>query len=571
MDDFLQEIRVGFLEEASEFIIQNESMLLDFEAHGVDQETLKNMKRIFHNLKGSGKAVGFDGLSSFCHKVENLIVNLGNRECTKGDIEVLLVCNDALRDQMNFLKENPNHRCDFEVQISLLETILENTEDNSHDTLASGNSLVTGSIFDDAKELIENLQNSITQTIKDDNSKEDQPEFKQRGESQAGDSFIKVHLKRIDEILDIFSEQIIYLSSLEHLIKKNDFSHFDVEKELTNLKKMSYELQQKALSLRMINLSGVKAKLERVVRDSAKETGKKVNFQFLGVSAEVDKNISDKISDPLIHMIRNSIDHGIEDKEGRIAEAKSEVANLVFEARNCGGVLEITIADDGQGLNKERILNKAIKNNLIKSADGYSDREIYELIFENGFSTKEVVSEISGRGVGMNVVREVINELGGNIEIENSPGVGLKFILRIPMTLSLFNGLLVETGEVKYIVPSSQIFEILNENEILSAVDSGDRFMLQCRDEVIESFDLASLLKNNPSDRILKKGYYLVSKMGSAKKIVRVDRVHNILKIAQKPVPRELERFYGAAGVSILGNGHPVIIVDLNKILFGVA
>lgn len=559
MDDFLQEIRIGFLEEASEFIVQNESMLLSFEAHGIDHETLKNMKRIFHNLKGSGKAVGFDELSSFCHKVENLIVNLGSRECTKSDIEVLLVCNDALRDQMKLLRDNLEYKCDFDLQISLLNTILESSEEESFETISTKETdlINNKNIFGDAQDLIENLNNKKLNEVKNENS--------------GNDSFIKVHLKRIDEILDIFSEQIIYLSSLEHLIKKNDFSHFDVEKELTNLKKMSYELQQKTLSLRMINLSGVKAKLERVVRDSAKETGKRVKFQFIGVASEVDKNISDKISDPLIHMIRNSIDHGIESLEERRKTTKPEESSLIFEARNCGGVLEISITDDGQGLNKEKIIDKAIKNNLIKSSDGLSDREIYDLIFENGFSTKEVVSEISGRGVGMNVVREVINDLGGNIEIENSPGIGLKFILRIPMTLSLFNGLLVETDETKYIVPSSQIFEILNENEILSAVDSGDKFMLQCRDEIIESYDLLSMLMNRPSERKLKKGYYLVSKMGSIKKIVRVDRVHNILKIAQKPVPRELEKFHGAAGVSILGNGHPVIIVDLNKILFGVA
>jgi two-component system chemotaxis sensor kinase CheA len=322
----------------------------------------------------------------------------------------------------------------------------------------------------------------------------------------------------------------------------------------------------------MVGLRGLNSKLERVIRDTSIQTRKKINFSFEGLDQELDKTIVDQLSDPLIHMVRNSVDHGIESVDERINLGKSEVGTIKITARREGGTFVIHIQDDGKGLSREKIFQKAKEKKIISGDENLSDPEVFELIFENGFSTKESASEISGRGVGMNVVKEMILSMKGSYEIESELNVGTIFKIKLPLSLSLFNGVIVESGNERYIIPSSQINEIIDSREVsLVRIDGQGscKEVLQIKDEVIETRALLELLHKKNKEKNCESAVYIVTSFSNKRFALRVDRLLSIQKIAQKPLSPEMRISPGASGITILGDGKPVIILDLNLLLKG--
>lgn len=545
MDDFLREIQNSFLIEAEEFVSQSESLFLKIEKKDSSEDDLKSLKRIFHNLKGSGKAVGFDHISRFCHEIENLIVVGELQGANRDPVQLLIECNDQLKNEIAKLKNNIEDVGSFELFIDLLVMAVGQAKTNTIQPVK----------FDDFNKLAMPIV------------KENAPECDREDKRVNVDENIKVPLKKIDEILDIFGEQIIFLSALDHFRINPGENQDLMEKTIFNLKKLSYDLQQQTLSLRMIGLRGLNSKLERVVRDTCLQTGKKVSFVFDGLDQELDKTIVDQLSDPLMHMVRNSVDHGIESPFERKQLGKDETGVIKISAKREGGTFVITMEDDGKGLSREKILEKAKAKGLIADSEEMSDAEVFELIFENGFTTKDSASEISGRGVGMNIVKEMIYSMKGSYEIDSRPNVGLIFKIKLPLSLSLFNGVIVESGDERYIIPSSQINEILDSREISLIRINDSREALQIKDDVIETCPLLELLHTNRKIENRAQSVYLVTSFSSKRFALRVDRLISIQKIAQKPLSSEMRICPGASGITILGDGQPVIILDLNLLL----
>jgi two-component system chemotaxis sensor kinase CheA len=308
------------------------------------------------------------------------------------------------------------------------------------------------------------------------------------------DNFIRVPLSKIDDLLNTFGEQVIYLSALDHY-KDNFVKHEEeIQRTLLTLRKLAFDLQHSTMTLRMVNLKSLFSKLDRCIRDASLGIGKKVEAEFVGSHLELDKTIVDQISDPLIHIIRNAVDHGIEDNNERVQLQKNESGKVTITARREGGSFVIEIKDDGKGLDKDKILKKAQERGLVSENEILTEKEILELIFENGFSTKEQVSEFSGRGVGMNVVKEVVNSLKGTCEIESHLGKGTCFKIKLPLSLSLFNGLLIELSSQKFVVPSAQVSEIKNCEDVEIREVLPNQFVFKMRDEIIELCNLPKVL-----------------------------------------------------------------------------
>lgn len=544
MDNFLRGLQEDFLGEAEELVVQSEGFFMKMEKREAVHEDYKTLKRIFHNLKGAGKAVGFDSISSFAHEIENLIVITDIENIKSEAMTLLLACNDQIKYELVELRKDITHVGVFDQYVELLRNMIA----------SFGNVKIgSGVVYDNANMLSMPI---IKETPKETNKEEKRANF---------DESIKVPLKKIDEILDVFGEQIIFLSALDHFRNNPEENKDLMEKTIFSLKKLSYDLQQQTLSLRMVGLRGLNSKLERVVRDTSIQTGKKIAFSFEGLDQELDKTIVDQLSDPLIHMVRNSVDHGVESQEERKNSGKDPLGTIKIIAKREGGTFVIYIKDDGKGLSRDRIFEKAKEKGLISGHEDLSDSEVFELIFENGFSTKDSASEISGRGVGMNVVKEMILAMKGSYEIESKLNEGTTFKIKLPLSLSLFNGVIVESDEERYIIPSSQINEIIDYREVSLAKIDDHREALQIKDEVIETQPLSELLhKKRKLQKAGPLSVYIITSFSSKRFALRVDRLLNIQKIAQKPLSSEMRVCPGASGITILGDGQPVIILDLN-------
>jgi len=559
-DEFIKNLQDGFLVEADELIDQAESLCLNIERSkdGDTSGSFDQIKRVFHNFKGSSKAVGFDELANFSHHLENLLVALKNGEValTTKVTNTLLECVDRLRNDVKQLKKDRTIKLDhtqLKAKIVMAQTGLEAQETSKNSNSSNLNQKGHPNAKKTSAGAQDHPKNASILSLQNKVNKD------------AAEEFIRVPLKKIDDLLNAFGEQVIYLSALDFY--KEDLNKYrdDIIRSIFNLKKTAFDLQQSTLTLRMINLKSTFSKLERAIRDAAHMTGKQAQCILIGADNELDKVIVDQLSDPLIHLARNAVDHGLEPAKDRKAKGKPESGTITLRARREGVSFVIEIEDDGAGLDPQKLSEKAIALGIIPANHTKSRDELLNLIFEDGFSTKDEASEISGRGVGMNIVKETTLHLKGSYEIFSEINKGTLFRIKLPLTLSLFNGLLVIISGQKFIIPSSQIHEIVKAQDTKGLdVDSGSR-VIQIRDEILELLDISRILgRNDGVDyRDPKKDMILIATIDRQKVGFLVSQVLGVHRTVQKPISPEMTTCPGASGVTILGDGNPAIILDL--------
>lgn len=572
-DPFLKEIQETFLGEATETLQQAEGCFLALEKPGNHTEVFAQLKRLAHNFKGSGQAVGFESLAKFSHRLENLLIALsdGQLSLTPQAVQLLLDCNDTLNRDVAQLREN-------------LSAVLCHDE-----LLVRIDALLSGAMMSDneaAQKLSDLTAERISIALPENTAQEGEPHQSQKSEkgqthsvsapktggspssalSSQKDESIRIPMRRIDELLDAFGEQVIFLSALDHYKNDLDRHKDDLVRTIFNLKKLAFDIQQSTLTLRMVSLKTLFSKLERGIRDAAKLTEKNVQTVIIGSEQELDKVIVDQLSDPLTHMVRNAVDHGLETAEERVLSGKKECGSVTLLGKREGGAFVIEVHDDGRGLDPERIRNKAVEKGLIDADEVKTEKEIFELIFENGFSTKENVSELSGRGVGMNVVKEMILGLKGSYEIDSKKGQGTVFKIKLPLSLSLFNGMLLQIGDSRYLVPSSQVSEIINSEDIEIREISKGRVVTQIRDTVLDLVELNGRLGSEKAvgQDDSKRRMILVADTPGGRVGFLVQKVLGIQRVVQKSLSPEMSTCPGAVGVTILGDGSPAVILDLN-------
>ena len=383
-------------------------------------------------------------------------------------------------------------------------------------------------------------------------------------------NYLTVNIDKIDSLMNLVGEIVTTESMIG---KRPDIKDFDIEnfeKQTRRLHQLTNELQDMVMSIRMVPISSTFTKMQRVVRDMSKKTGKKVDLVLIGEQTEVDKNVLENISDPLMHMVRNSMDHGIETPEERNNTTKPERGVITLEAKNIGGDILIIIKDDGKGLNKEAIVKKAIEKGITsKNIDEISDKEAYNFILASGFSTKEAVSEYSGRGVGMDVVYTNIRKLRGSISIDSEEGKGTTFTIRIPLTLAIVDGMKIKNDNEIYIIPSLNIKEVFrcgvydiveNPNGEEHSIIRGNCYKICRLSKILET----SNVKKDDGIMIL-----IESEMGNICLIV--DSILGQQQVVIKPIPNILTQFTKVqsylAGCTILENGAISLILDVNAII----
>lgn len=401
-------------------------------------------------------------------------------------------------------------------------------------------------------------------------TKKDSKQEENQHHTHSKNNYLSVNISKIDMLMNLVGEIVTTESMVEKQSQLENFNRDNFEKQARRLHQLTTELQDVVMSMRMVPISSTFTKMQRVVRDMSRKTGKSVELKLVGDQTEVDKNILENISDPLMHMIRNSMDHGIETPEERQQTSKPEKATILLEAKNTGGDVVIIIKDDGRGLNKEAIVKKAIEKGITsKSIDEISDKEAYNFILAPGFSTKEAVSEYSGRGVGMDVVYTNIRQLRGSIAIDSEKGQGTNIVIRIPLTLAIVDGMKVRVGNEIYIIPSLNIKEVFRQGayEIVKNPNGEEHSII--RGNCYEIRRLSNILgidteKNDNGIMILVE-----SEIGNV--CIIVDGIIGQQQVVIKPIPELLTQFEKIqsymSGCSILEDGSISLIIDANAII----
>ncbi|VAW61110.1 Signal transduction histidine kinase CheA, partial [hydrothermal vent metagenome] len=379
-------------------------------------------------------------------------------------------------------------------------------------------------------------------------------------------SSIRVNISKVDELINMVGELVITQSMLSQFGDSEEFNEKTIERlkdGLAQLEGHTREMQESVMRIRMMPISFAFQRFPRLVHDLSATFDKKIELIMTGETTELDKTVLEKIGDPLVHLVRNSLDHGIESPEKRVRAGKSETGVIELSAFHQGGNIVIQIKDDGAGLNKDKIISKAKENGLVTKGERLTDEQIYDLIFRPGFSTADVVSDVSGRGVGMDVVRRNIRELGGAVEVKSTPGEGSVFTIRLPLTLAILDGQLVGIGEETYILPVISIIESLQvKTENINAV-AGNAEVYRLRDEYIPIVRLYQIFGIEPVSTELESGLLVVVEAEGKKIAIYVDDLLGQQQVVIKSLETNFKKIEGLSGATILGDGTVALIIDI--------
>lgn len=380
------------------------------------------------------------------------------------------------------------------------------------------------------------------------------------------DSSIRVNIEKVDQLINLVGELVITQAMLlQTTTELQEVAPERLLSGLAQLERNTRDLQESVMSIRMMPISFVFSRFPRVVRDLSGKLGKQVELKTSGETTELDRSLIERIADPLTHLIRNSLDHGIESPERRVAAGKSPVGTITLKAYHQGGNIVIEVGDDGAGLPRAKILAKA-KEKGLQVSDQMSDQEVFNLIFEAGFSTAEQVTDVSGRGVGMDVVRRNIQSMGGRVEIESMLGVGTRMTVRLPLTLAILDGMSVAVGDQIYILPLSYVIESLQPQQGDIKTLSNQARVIQVRGEYLPVVVLHEVFNLVPQVTDFTQGIMVVLDADGTKAVLYVDALVGQHQVVIKSLEANYRRVSGISGATIMGDGHVALILDVSAI-----
>ncbi|MFP1724567.1 chemotaxis protein CheA [Lonsdalea quercina] len=383
---------------------------------------------------------------------------------------------------------------------------------------------------------------------------------------KTGDTSIRVAVEKVDQLINLVGELVITQSMLAQRSSALDpVVHGDLLNSMGQLERNARDLQESVMSIRMMPMEYVFSRFPRLVRDLAAKLGKEVELTLQGSSTELDKSLIERIIDPLTHLVRNSLDHGIEHPEDRVAAGKTAVGNLTLSAEHQGGNICIEVIDDGAGLNRERILAKALSQGLSVS-DSMTDEEVGMLIFAPGFSTAEKVTDVSGRGVGMDVVKRNIQEMGGHVEIYFQKGKGTTIRILLPLTLAILDGMSVKVNGEVFILPLNAVMESLQpQSEDLYPLAGGER-VLQVRGEYLPLIELYQVFDVENAKTDATQGIVVILQSAGRRYALLVDQLIGQHQVVVKNLESNYRKVPGVSGATILGDGSVALIVDVSAL-----
>jgi len=567
-----------FIAEGLEYIEEIEINILNLENEPENKDYINAIFRPFHSIKGVASFLNLEKIRSLAHNLESLLDKTRNGEIsvTPALIDVVLDGADALKTLIGQLRDVLEGKAiaDTDLDIPALTARIQKIE-QGFDTEAGGKKI--GEILVDdgiiSEETLEQTlkTNEATPDKKIGQSLIEKGVVKPKQVSQAlrkqvdqvtDLTTIRVDTIKLDDLIDMVGELVITQSMISQDLKNQANADKRLIRDISQFFRITSALQRVSTSLRMIPIKQTFQRMSRLVRDLAKNAGKVVSVELVGEDTEIDRNMVDEIYNPLVHMIRNSVDHGLELPEERIKAGKSERGMITLKAYHRGGNIVIEIADDGKGLDKQKIINKAVKSGLIQSDESLSDQEIYKLIFMPGLSTAAKVTDVSGRGVGMDVVKRAVEKLRGKIEIESVIGEGTTFITRFPLTLAIIDGMIVKVGSESYILPTTSIRQALRppRESYTSVVGKGE--MINAMGQLMPLIRMYDLFDIEPEHKEPWEAIVVVVDSESGSRCLMVDKIIGKTEVVVKSLGEGLKNIKGLAGGAILGNGRIGLIID---------
>ncbi|MGG3558133.1 chemotaxis protein CheA [Peribacillus frigoritolerans] len=389
---------------------------------------------------------------------------------------------------------------------------------------------------------------------------------KQAPVKTASSKTIRVNIERLDILMNLFEELVIDRGRLDQI--SSDLDNQELHETVERMSRITSDLQTIVLNMRMVPVETVFNRFPKMVRQLARDLNKKVNLEINGAETELDRTVIDEIGDPLVHLIRNAMDHGVETPEERLAKGKNEEGKILLKAYHSGNHVFIEIEDDGAGINKDRVLNKALSNGILtkETAASLTDKQIYELIFESGFSTAETISDVSGRGVGLDVVKNTIESLGGSVAIDSKENEGSIFLIQLPLTLSIISVMLVAIQNEKYAIPLSSIIEtaIIKKADIMNA---HNQQVIDFRGKVLPLLFLKDIFEVPICQEEEESLSVVIVRKGDKLAGLVVDSFIGQLEIVLKSLGNYLTSAFAISGATILGDGQVALIIDCNTLI----
>ncbi len=569
-----------FINESREHIHEAEVQLLTLENDPKNVDALNAVYRAFHTIKGVAGFLNLQAISTLSHAVEDLLDHARKEEITLTGpaIDVTFTSVDSLKQMISEVEDALSKGTQLVHNLSLDNLLSAIQAAISRKTEILEKPVINESIpkeseiqeSDDDLNLVNQPENIVLQEKTDSITKLETPSLQK--ETQIGGKktsnivkeTIKIEAERLDRLVDMIGELVIAESMVSQDSEILERVSARASRNLAHLNKITRELQEIGMSLRMMPVKPVFERMARLCRDLAKKAGKKIDFTMSGEDTEVDKSVVEKISDPLTHMIRNAVDHGIESSpEERIRLGKPETGHIELRAFHKGGDIIIEVEDDGRGLDKSAILNKARERKIITEDQILSDQEIYNLIFMPGFSTAKTITDVSGRGVGMDVVNRNIQSLRGQVEIRTTPGKGTTFAMRMPLTLAIMDGIIVKVGSEQYIIPTLSVVESIRPKHKDVSTVMGSAEMLSVRGKLIPMFRISDLFDLDDAIRDVTEALVVIVEDEGKQVGFVVDNLVGHQQIVIKSLGESFANLKGISGGAIMADGRVGLILDV--------
>ena len=578
-EEFLQdtELLSGFIDESLEHLETIEANVLELENNPDDLEIINNIFRPFHTIKGVSGFLNLKAINKLAHSTENLLddVRNGVRPMDSAVIEIVLKVGDFLRSMIDNIKEVLEGGVEKYKAFDIRDYTRRIREIQSGSVAGPGSETTEGEEAGTAGEETaaetaveaeaEAVVTPVTVAVETAGRlapKKQMPTTVKTGGSKI-DASIKVNVEKLDALVNAVGELVI----MQSLVQENPQIRRIVDPKLTRdfsqLGRITSELQKTAMSMRMVPIRQTFQKMVRLVRDLSKKSGKMVDLVMEGEETEIDRNMVDSIYDPLVHMVRNSVDHGVQVPAEREKLGKPATGTVSLRAYQKGGNMVIEIEDDGNGLNSEKIRKKAIERGIVQPEENLSEHELNNLIFVPGFSTADKITDVSGRGVGMDVVKKAVEKLRGKVEVFSEPGNGSKFIIKLPLTLAIIDGIIVRVGSERYIIPTVAIKESLKaeKKNYKTVCDKGEAILL--RDSLVPIIRLYRVFDVETGQTDPCKAILVVVEYEGKQRALMVDEVLGKQEVVIKSLGGLLTDVKGVAGGTILGDGRVGLILDL--------
>ncbi len=578
--DFLQDVDLlsSFISEAFEHLESIELNVLELENSPEDLEIINNIFRPFHTVKGVSGFLNLVTINKLAHAKENLLDDVRNGKLSMNSdiIDIVLSVGDLLRTMIqnvsDVLDSGPEVFKEFDISefVERIQAARSGVESTVAPVTVSPPSpesppVMDASTGEESAASIPGAQRASASPVTPNAASRKSKAAKSASavKKKKVGAAIKVDVGKLDGLVNAVGELVIMQALVRHNPLVDELSDPKLNKDFAQLTRITTELQKTAMSMRMVPIRQTFQKMTRLVRDLSKKTGKIVNLVMEGEETEIDRNMVDSIYDPLVHMIRNSVDHGVQMPDQRRKAGKPEAGTVRLSAYQKGGHIIIEIVDDGEGVNTEKIKEKALERGLIQEGGSYTDHEINNLIFLPGFSTADKITDVSGRGVGMDVVKKGVESLRGRVELHSTPGEGSVFMMYLPLTLAIIDGIVVGVGKERYIIPTIAIRESMRPQMDNYNTIQGKGETLLVRDALIPVIRLYHVFGVADACTEIAEGITVIIENEGRQRALLVDELLGKQEVVIKSLGGYMTDIKGVAGGTILGDGRVGLILDL--------